>query len=144
MAMTWEHDLKPIFRPKDVRMGKMKVDTEKCSGCGLCIDNCPLRAWEIGDNSVPKFKENWACFSCYNCMVACPMDAISIVEPYHVDSGFWKTLPDSLPAVYPLQPQDATGNPDKWNEVEKTVYNRRSVRNFSDKAVSESLIRRAC
>jgi len=142
MAMTWEEDLKPIFRPEDVHMGKMKVDSEKCTGCGLCVENCPFAAWEMGENSIPNFKGNWACFSCYNCMVACPVDAISIVEPYHVDSSFWRTYPHPLPAVYPLQPQDTEGNPDEWTEVEKIVYNRRSVRNFSDKPVPEFLIRR--
>jgi nitroreductase/NAD-dependent dihydropyrimidine dehydrogenase PreA subunit len=142
MTMTWEKDLKPIFRPDDVHMGTMKVDAEKCNGCGLCIENCLFRTWEMGEDNIPKYKDNWACFSCYNCMVACPTGAISIDEPYHVDSGFWKTLPHTLPAVYPLQPQDADGNPTEWNEVEKIVYTRRTVRNFSDKPVPESLIRR--
>lgn len=142
MPMNWEEDLKPIFRPDDVNMGRMKVDPEKCNGCGLCIENCIFRAWEMGDDNVPRFKDNWACFSCYNCMVACPVDAISIVEPYHVDAGFWKTYPHPLSAVYPLQPQDASGNLDEWNEVEKVIYARRSVRNFSDKPVPEPLVRR--
>jgi len=142
MPMTWEEGLKPIFRPEDVHMGRMKVDPEKCTGCGLCVENCPFRTWEMGGDNVPRFKEDWACFSCYNCMVACPVDAISIVEPYHVDAGFWKTYPHPLPAVYPLQPQDAEGNPDEWNEVEKVIYTRRSVRNFSDKPIPEPLIRR--
>ena len=70
MAMAWEKDLKPIFRPEDVHMGKMKVDTEKCTGCGLCIENCLFRSWEMGDDNVSHYKEGWACFSYYNCMVA--------------------------------------------------------------------------
>jgi len=142
MAMTWEKDLKPIFRPDDVHMGTMKVDAEKCNGCGLCIENCLFRTWEMGEDKIPKYKKGWACFSCYNCMVACPTGAISIDDPYHVDSGFWKTQPHPLPAVLPLQPQDASGKSADWNEVEKVVYTRRSVRNFSDKPVPEPLIRR--
>jgi nitroreductase/NAD-dependent dihydropyrimidine dehydrogenase PreA subunit len=140
--MTWEKDLKPIFRPDAVHMGRMKIDSEKCSGCGLCIENCLFRAWEMGHDNVPRFKDNWACFSCYNCMVACPVGAISIDEPYHVDAGFWKTYPHPLPAIYPLQPQDASGNTAEWNEVEKVIFTRRSVRNFTDKPVPEPLIRR--
>jgi len=142
MAMDWEKDLKPVFRPDDVHMGTMKVDAEKCNGCGLCIENCLFRTWEMGDDNVPKYKEGWACFSCYNCMVACPTGAISIVEPYHVDSGFWKTQPHSLPAVRPLQPFTADGKPDKWTEIERTILTRRSVRNFKDTPVPEPLIRR--
>jgi nitroreductase len=75
-------------------------------------------------------------------MVVCPRDAISIAEPYHVDSGFWKTLPHLLPALWPLQPQNAEGKPDQWTEVERAVFTRRSVRNFKDKPVPEPLIRR--
>ena len=140
--MTLEKDLKEVFRPDDVHMGKMKVDPEKCTGCGLCIENCLFRTWEMGKDNVPRYKEGWACFSCYNCMVACPTGAISVDEPYHVDSGFWKTLPHRLPALYPLEPRDADGNPDQWNEVEKVVFTRRTVRNFSDRPVPEPLIRR--
>lgn len=144
MVLTWEKDLKLIFRPEPgtVHMGMMKVDVEKCTGCGLCIENCLFSTWEMGENNVPRFKENQPCFSCYNCMVACPKGAISIGEPYHVNSGFFVTLPHSLPAVMPLEPQNAEGNPDEWNAVEKVIYTRRSVRNFSDKPVPEPLIRR--
>ncbi len=37
---------------------------------------------------------------------------------------------------------DAEGNPDRWNEIEKAVLYRRSVRNFKEKPVPETLIRR--
>ena len=139
--MDWE-DLRPIFRPETVHMGVMKVDTEECNECGLCIENCPFRAWEADENDVPRLKESSECFSCYNCMVACPLDAISIVETYHVDKGFYATDPHPLPARMPLQPRDAEGNPDEWNAIERAVFNRRSVRNFKDKPVPESIIRR--
>lgn len=142
MAMTWEKDLKPIFRPEDVHMGTMKVDPEQCNGCGLCIENCLFRSWEMGDDKIPRYKEGWACFSCYNCMVACPTGAVSVGVPYHVDSGFWKSYPRPLPPVWPLEPRDAEGKPDQWNEVEKLVLTRRTVRNFSDKPVPEPIIRR--
>ena len=144
MPMSWEKDLKPIFRPEDYHWGKLKADPDKCTGekCGLCIENCPFDTWEMDENYIPRMKDNWACFSCYNCMVACPEDAISIIESYHVDSGFWKTLPSPLPARMPLEPRDAEGRPDQWTTVEKEVFTRRSVRNFSDKPVPEHLIKR--
>lgn len=60
-----------------------------------------------------------------------------------VDKGeVYESLPHPLPPVYPLEPRDAYGNLDKWNEVERVVFTRRSVRNFSDKPVPEPLIRR--
>jgi len=143
MALTWEKDLKPIFRPKGVHMGWMEADPDKCTSCGLCIENCLFRAWDMDENNIPQMKEDWPCFSCYNCMIACPVDAISIVDTYHVDKGeVYETLPHPLPAVYPLEPRDAKGKPDQWNEVERVVFTRRSVRNFLDKPVPEPIIRR--
>ncbi|UCD83950.1 MAG: nitroreductase family protein [Deltaproteobacteria bacterium] len=139
--MPWE-DVKHILRPETVHMGVMKADSEKCTNCMLCIDNCPFRAWEVGENEVPRMKEEYACFSCFNCMVACPVDAISIVDTYHVDKGFFATDPHPLPVKMPYEPKDAEGNPDKWNEIELAVYERRSVRNFKDTPVPETLIRR--
>ncbi|MFO7963453.1 MAG: nitroreductase family protein [Desulfobacterales bacterium] len=139
--MSWE-DAKPILRPETVHMGVMKVDKDLCTSCGLCIENCPFRAWEMGGDEYPKLKDEYECFSCYNCMVACPVEAISIVQQYHVDSGFWATDPYPLPFKAPIPPKDADGNPDQWNAVEKAVLERRSVRNFKDKEVPETFIRR--
>ena len=140
--MALDDSMREVFRPENVHMGTMLVDAEKCNGCGLCVLNCLFRTWEMGDDKVPRYKQGGACFSCYNCMVACPTDAISVDQPYHVDSGFWATNPPGMPPVRPLEPRDADGNPDTWTEVERIVFTRRSVRNFSDRPVSEHLIRR--
>ena len=141
--MAWEK-VKDILRPdmEKVFMGEMKVDESKCNKCGLCIKNCVFRAWKFGPNGFPVMKEVHECFSCFNCMVACPQDAISIVDQYHVTDGFWKTIPYPLPVKLPLDPKDEDGNPTEWNEVEKTVFTRRSVRNFKDKPVPEAIIQR--
>ena len=97
-----------ILRPDmdHVHMGVMKVDHDKCNKCGLCIQNCPFRAWELDEAGFPAMKETYECISCYNCMVACPSDAIIIVEPYHVTEGYWKTDSYPLPAKMPLEPKD--------------------------------------
>ena len=139
--MAWE-DAKPILRPDGVHMGIMKVDKDLCTSCGLCILNCPFRAWEMGEDEFPRLKAEYECFSCYNCMVACPVEAISIERAYHVDEGFWETDPHPLPFKMPIPPKDADGNPDQWNAVEMAVLERRSVRNFKDKPVPETYIRR--
>jgi hypothetical protein len=75
-------------------------------------------------------------------MVGCPRDAISIVESYGVDDGYYATDPHPLPAKIPVEPRDAKGNPDKWNAIERAVFYRRSVRNYKEDPVPEPLIRR--
>jgi len=141
--MPWE-DVKDILRPNmdDIHMGVMKVDENKCNKCGLCMDNCPLRCWEKNEEGFPVMKEKYECFSCYNCKVACPNDAINILESYHVNDGFWKTDPYPLTAEMPQNAKDAEGNPTEWNEIEIAIFTRRSVRNFKEKPVPESLIQR--
>lgn len=133
-------ELMPLLRPEGIQNGVMKVDPEKCTGCGLCIENCPFKCWEMGDDDVPRLKDDYACFTCSNCEVSCPAGAISMAQPYRVDGGFFDTgYPEYK---MPEAPKDAEGNPAEYTEVEKTILNRRSVRNFKDKPVPEPLIRR--
>jgi len=139
--MPWE-DVRPIFRPETVHMGVMAIDKDACTKCGLCIENCPFKCWEKDEEGYPRLKQDYACFSCYNCMVACSLDAVSIVEQYHVHEGFFATYPHPLPAKMPEQPRDAEGKPTEWNATERLVLERRSVRNFRNKPVPEPLIRR--
>lgn len=142
-GLTWE-DLEPIARPKPgtVHMGVMKADPEKCTHCSLCLLNCPFRAWETDENDVPRMKKTYECFSCFNCMVACPADAISIVDTYHVDSGCFRTEPLPLSVKMPLEPLDAQGKAAQWTPIERLIFERRSVRNFKPDPVPEPLIRR--
>jgi len=51
------------------------IDNEKCTKCGLCVDNCPYFALEIGENGVEVIKDE--CFGCGLCESRCPVKAIS-------------------------------------------------------------------
>jgi len=137
--VTFE-ELKPLFRPSGVQNGEMKVDPDKCTGCGLCRENCPFKCWEVGENKIARLKDGYACFSCSNCVVACPVNAISIVSTYAVEGGYYDT--GYPPVKMPKEPKDAKGKPVEWNEVEQAIMTRRSVRNFKDKPVPETLISR--
>lgn len=139
--MSWE-EAKPILRPQNVHMGRMKIDKGKCTKCGLCILNCPFKAWEKGKDGIPQLKAVYECFSCYNCAVACKAGAVSIDEIYHVDDGFYATTPPYMKSILPLPPKDAQGKPDKWNPVEQLILERRSQRNFKKDPVPEPLIQR--
>lgn len=133
-------ELKPMLRPTGIVNGIMKADPEKCKHCGLCLKNCPFKCWEMDENEVPRMKKEYLCFSCYNCMIACPEDAVSIVRSYEAKGGFFDT--DFPPAKMPLEPKDAEGNPAAWTEIERVMLERRSVRNFKKTPVPEPLIER--
>lgn len=133
-------ELKPMLRPDGVQNGIMKVDKDKCTSCGLCIKNCPFKCWEMDADKFPKMKKEYVCFSCYNCMIPCPVGAVSVVQSFHVKDGFYDTEFPVFKA--PLEPKDSAGNPTQWTETEQLIMERRSVRNFKKDPIPEPLIRR--
>jgi len=51
----------------------IKIDTEKCTGCGGCIDLCPQIAIAMIDDLVTTDEEK--CNECKTCVKVCPMKA---------------------------------------------------------------------
>ena len=57
----------------------IKIDEEKCNGCGACAAACHEGAIEMIDGKAKLTKENY-CDGLGDCIPACPMDAISFEE----------------------------------------------------------------
>lgn len=64
-----------------------KIDTEKCSGCGKCVNICPVEAMTLisaNDPKKPKRKiaklDEDICLGCGLCVRACPTSAISLIQ----------------------------------------------------------------
>lgn len=55
----------------------MKVDEEKCTGCGVCEERCPIDAVVVNGVSTVNADK---CMGCGVCYPTCPSDAISLVE----------------------------------------------------------------
>ncbi|MCZ7392787.1 MAG: 4Fe-4S binding protein [Candidatus Methanoperedens sp.] len=53
-----------------------KVNTEECTGCGICVDECPANAIEL-KNEKAKVDEV-ECTDCGTCVDACPNSAIKV------------------------------------------------------------------
>ncbi len=67
----------PTSRTKE--KANIYIDTEKCNGCGNCVEVCKDFSLEIKNGKV-SLSENpfFGCIGCGHCMCICQQDAISI------------------------------------------------------------------
>ncbi|HDM23995.1 MAG TPA: ferredoxin family protein [Candidatus Bathyarchaeota archaeon] len=56
---------------------KVTVNTERCIGCGICVNICPAKVFQlINGKAYPVNAER--CLLCRACKTHCPVDAISL------------------------------------------------------------------
>jgi ferredoxin len=66
-------------KKKMVKRNIVKIDEEKCNGCGLCIPSCAEGAIQIIDGKARLVKDIY-CDGLGACLGKCPQDAISIEQ----------------------------------------------------------------
>ena len=54
----------------------VKVDLEKCTGCGSCVEACPTEALSMASDKVVVDAD--ACIDCGVCIDECPVDALAL------------------------------------------------------------------
>lgn len=52
------------------------VNSSKCTGCGSCVDVCPVGAISLVDGKAVVDKDT--CIDCAACTSECPVEAISM------------------------------------------------------------------
>ena len=53
-----------------------KVDSGKCTGCGSCVEVCPVEAIALKDDKAGVDADT--CVDCGTCVDECPVEAISL------------------------------------------------------------------
>ena len=51
------------------------IKKETCTGCGICIDECPVNAIALDGNDVAEIADN-QCIRCGRCHDVCPREAV--------------------------------------------------------------------
>ena len=66
-------------------LGTIVVDTERCKGCGLCVEACPKKIVEMTAKAVNKKgypyatqKDTDLCNGCTACAIVCPEGCITV------------------------------------------------------------------
>jgi NAD-dependent dihydropyrimidine dehydrogenase PreA subunit len=54
------------------------IDAGECTGCGSCVDECPLELLEIGDDGIVRLTDPDECTDCGSCVSECPAEALSL------------------------------------------------------------------
>lgn len=53
------------------------IDSEKCNGCGTCVESCPTETIVL-ENDVAKVNDPDECIECGMCAQECPEGAIEL------------------------------------------------------------------
>ncbi len=64
----------------------LKLDTEKCIGCGICLSVCPHKVFDLNPGKVEIIDFD-ACMECGACMMNCPVEALYVKTGVGCASG---------------------------------------------------------
>ena len=78
----------------------IKIDAEKCNGCGLCAQACHEAAISMIDGKARLLRENF-CDGLGNCLPVCPTGAISFEEREAAELRQWPVQIKLVPVNAP-------------------------------------------
>lgn len=115
----------PTSRAKEA--AEIRIDSEKCNGCGLCVTVCKDFSLEIENKKVQLSNTSvFGCIACGHCMAICPTGAIKIEG---------RTL--SPNQLFDLPPKESATT---YEQQLSLLQRRRSVREFQDRNVEPEVI----
>lgn len=55
----------------------LKLDADRCTGCGRCIEVCPHNVFELNDKKAVIINRDF-CIECGACVKNCPFHAVDV------------------------------------------------------------------
>jgi len=98
------------------------INKEKCTGCGLCILDCPSKVIELNNEKATII--NKSCLLCGHCVAICPANAFAIDE-YNMSEV--EDYREGQPHL-------------KAEELMYSIKSRRSIRHYKNKSVEHEKI----
>lgn len=110
---------------------RVRIDTGRCQGCGLCVALCPSRTFRLEDGLARV--TGAACIGCDHCAAICPAAAVSVefIDPEAQRYASFVSDENWLP------PGDPACDPSRLVQL---MRSRRSCRCFKDKPVPRALL----
>ncbi len=102
----------------------MKIDTDKCTGCTLCVRDCPLGVIKLENK---KAVINEGCVECRTCLRVCPVNAV--IELDHPLPG--SALCGSCPVACQI-PEGMTGACKRYRNENGTLVRSRPLLIYED------------
>lgn len=59
----------------------VEIDKNKCDGCGICVEICPMDALRL-DTKGKAYMKYDECWYCGCCVIDCPQKAVKLRLPY--------------------------------------------------------------
>lgn len=69
----FEEMSKIVFAKAKTNMPVKQIDEQRCTQCGLCVEQCPVQAVSLAP--YPEFADD--CIACFTCVRICPEDAFA-------------------------------------------------------------------
>jgi ferredoxin len=78
----------------------LRLDVERCNGCGVCLQVCPHAVLLRADGRV-RIGERDACMECGACALNCPTEALSVRAGVGCATAILKSGSSSRPCCGP-------------------------------------------
>ena len=110
-----------------------RLDADRCTGCGLCLDVCPSDVLALVDGTITLRRDG--CFGCDHCAAVCPAGVITI-ESVGTDHVALATV-ETGGRWLPFGEFDAA-------RLVRLLASRRSCRRFSEEPVARDALEDLC
>lgn len=106
-------------------MLRFTIDQAKCTQCGLCAGDCPVKVINM-DGGFPAIatEKEGGCIKCQHCLAICPTAALSILDRQ------------------PEQGRPLRGNFPDPDRLETLIKGRRSIRSYQNENLAPALLQR--